>query len=373
VASPTTSGALSSSALGLTGPARASSLATTSVAMAATSLLAPPDESRSLAQRTRFLKSQSEGLGSTFRGRPADPAVPNWASALEKPVLSVQGKPPHLSVFQQYDASGDGKLNSDEVAALIKGMGFATTEDYIAGLIQVVDTDHSGRVEYGEFAKLWELLEKESQLAPYMRKVQANPAARIDVASGGNALHDLGLGRLLDSKLTGEAVEARQLRDACRVGNMAVVRNMLDRGVNVEDTDSMKDFETVLMLAAQGGHAEVVGALLAAGASPNCATAAGWTALHRAAMWGQAGTTMALVRGGASIHAKDRYGNTPREIALQYGRAEVAAFLTSVGAPDALGNVGMQTDAGGQRHKQVLSASLASVSSRPVEIAEDKL
>jgi ankyrin repeat protein len=82
---------------------------------------------------------------------------------------------------------------------------------------------------------------------------------------------------------------------------------------------------------------------------------------------------MALVRGGASIHAKDRYGNTPREIALQYGRAEVAAFLTSVGAPDALGNVGMQTDAGGQRHKQVLSASLASVSSRPVEIAEDKL
>eukprot|EP01047_Picozoa_sp_COSAG01_P071421 COSAG01_NODE_11077_length_2012_cov_1.479352_3_plen_136_part_00 len=58
------------------------------------------------------------------------------------------------------------------------------------------------------------------------------------------------------------------------------------------------------MLFCQGeGHEAVVQALLANGATPSAQNTAGWTPLHRAALWGQLGTAQLLVQGAAHIES----------------------------------------------------------------------
>ena len=158
---------------------------------------------------------------------------------------------------------------------------------------------------------------------------------------------ELSLRKLLAPPLADASLAARQLRDAARMADMPTLRTLIDSGrvKNTDEGEARRDYETALLLGAGEGHVAVVDALLAAGAEPDLANAAGWTALHRAAMWGHTEVAAVLVRGGASLHVVDRHGNTAREIAAQYGNGKVVDFLSSVGAPDSTGLVGMHTDA----------------------------
>eukprot|EP01052_Picozoa_sp_SAG31_P018032 SAG31_NODE_1260_length_9073_cov_2.761088_2_plen_247_part_00 len=166
--------------------------------------------------------------------------------------------------------------------------------------MKVVDTDDSGRIEYSEFSRLWKLMEQESALEVGRVIPTAVPAFEGAAMLRGGGGAEYALDKLLQPKLADQSNAARQLRDAARRGDMPAVRALLDsaRVPNIDEGEAQRDYETALLLAAEAGHVSVVSALLAAGAEPDLANPAGWTALHRAAMWGHADVAAALVRGG---------------------------------------------------------------------------
>ena len=113
-----------------------------------------------------------------------------------------------------------------------------------------------------------------------MVKALVAAGAKVDVAN------NYGVTPLLDASRTGDAAMMElllkagadpkrthpegetPLMAASRSGSVPAVRLLLDRGVDVNATDMFQQ-ETALMWAAAEGHAEVVDALLKAGADPN--------------------------------------------------------------------------------------------------------
>ncbi len=86
-------------------------------------------------------------------------------------------------------------------------------------------------------------------------------------------------------------------------------------------------------MASQAGHAQVVAALLAAGADANSATATGATALMLAARSGNTETVTRLVENGADINAKEKgFGQTALMVAAGLDRADVVKLLMARGA-----------------------------------------
>ena len=61
-------------------------------------------------------------------------------------------------LFDQYDADGSGALDRAEVIALLSGLGLATDDGYIDGMLDAYDTDGSGDVDREEFQKLFEAI-----------------------------------------------------------------------------------------------------------------------------------------------------------------------------------------------------------------------
>jgi Ca2+-binding EF-hand superfamily protein len=61
-------------------------------------------------------------------------------------------------LFDQYDADSSGALDRGEVIALLGGLGLATDDGYIDGMLDAYDTDGSGDVDREEFQKLFEAI-----------------------------------------------------------------------------------------------------------------------------------------------------------------------------------------------------------------------
>ena len=88
-----------------------------------------------------------------------------------------------------------------------------------------------------------------------------------------------------------------------------------------------------MYLAARGGHAGVVAALLAAGADPKAETSNGTTPLMIAAASGDTRTITALVENGSDINAMDKAkGETALMFAAAFNRAEAVKLLLARGA-----------------------------------------
>lgn len=68
------------------------------------------------------------------------------------------------------------------------------------------------------------------------------------------------------------------LSNAAAQGDLELVRQLLEAGADVNNTDSWG--HTPLMSASWGGHKEIVQVLLAHGANVNVTTSRGWTALR---------------------------------------------------------------------------------------------
>lgn len=116
------------------------------------------------------------------------------------------------------------------------------------------------------------------------------------------------------------------LTQAVRAGSVAAVKLLLDAGAN--PNRSAKDGRLPLMLAARGGHDEVLRVLLDKGADVNGRNADdGSTALMWAANNGYRSIVEMLIEGGAdpSIVAKD--GWTAGEAARMAGHVEIADKL----------------------------------------------
>ena len=105
---------------------------------------------------------------------------------------------------------------------------------------------------------------------------------------------------------------------------------MLDRGakINAKTDGGIRP----LTLAAQGGHAEIVRALLDKGAEVNAESKDGWPALSLAAANGHTDTVRALLDAGADVTAKAKNGGTALLVAASKGNSDIVELLNKPGA-----------------------------------------
>ena len=134
--------------------------------------------------------------------------------------------------------------------------------------------------------------------------------------------------------------EPSPLIQASRRGCAAAVEHLLGRGAGVNYRDSRR--RTALMWAAEGGHAGIAATLLAAGADPLLADAAGDTALTMGAWHGRLEVVRALVPVSDLEHSELDEGMTALQLAIAKDCPAVVSELLAAGAcvnaVDAKGN-----------------------------------
>ncbi|MBI4808852.1 MAG: ankyrin repeat domain-containing protein [Nitrosomonadales bacterium] len=126
-----------------------------------------------------------------------------------------------------------------------------------------------------------------------------------------------------------------ELMAAVKTGDTATVRNLLAAGAHVDSRD--ESGATLLMLAAQAGDLEMVEMLLERKADVNAADSAGWGALMKACYnpelkRGFADVVQALIAAGANIEAAIGYGVRPLMLAAGYGETAVVEALLQADA-----------------------------------------
>jgi hypothetical protein len=112
--------------------------------------------------------------------------VPVDASAAASPSLRIAGDSAHggdddvpsRARFLEFDISGDGRLSLDEVAALVAVMELPADRLFLRGIFAQLDKNHSGHIEYGEFAQLWGALKAEQSFKTSVRAAPARPPYR---------------------------------------------------------------------------------------------------------------------------------------------------------------------------------------------------
>mmetsp|Transcript_78201 Transcript_78201/g.221748 ORF Transcript_78201/g.221748 Transcript_78201/m.221748 type:complete len:257 (+) Transcript_78201:92-862(+) len=145
---------------------------------------------------------------------------------------------------------------------------------------------------------------------------------------------------------TDEAKEAENalwaavaFRGAVDKGELDEVETMLSEGANPIYKMGDGASWTVLMLAANGGHAPLVDRLCKGGRMPKVEDKdpAGFQAVMLAAFKGHAAICQALLDKKADVNCKNEDGETPLMMAAAEGHLEVVQLLLSSGAdPDAL-------------------------------------
>lgn len=127
-----------------------------------------------------------------------------------------------------------------------------------------------------------------------------------------------------DSKVFGVTA----LHDASRIGNVEIVRYLLQNGADVH-SKSYKGF-TALHAAAGSGKNAVVKILIEEGADVNEKAKDNVTALHWAAMEGNLETVKLLLNNGAEADSRtSKSGLTPKDFALREGHQNVVDLLST--------------------------------------------
>ena len=135
--------------------------------------------------------------------------------------------------------------------------------------------------------------------------------------------------------LVGEEWTARKeagseaLMRACLIGHTAAVKALLDRGADVNPSDS--NGWTPLMEAAFGGHADTIRVLLEEGADVNTKDQTGWTPLMEAASKGHLEAVIVLLAYGADANAKNVKGWTALK-ATPRGNTDIIKLLKEAAA-----------------------------------------
>ena len=123
---------------------------------------------------------------------------------------------------------------------------------------------------------------------------------------------------------------------AAVAGDVPTLATALAVGGSARNVTSRYD-GTALIAAAHLGHAEVVRALIRAGAPLDNVNNLGWTALIESIVLGDGGarhtdTLVALVTAGADVNLADRDGRTPLALARARGHDAMARVLEQAGA-----------------------------------------
>ncbi len=119
----------------------------------------------------------------------------------------------------------------------------------------------------------------------------------------------------------------QELLNAAREGHLDVVRNMLDKGVDINTKDGWDS--TPMMYAAANGHTDIVALLLERGVNINSTSRLERTPLMWAANRGQDGTVKFLIEKGADIASKDRGGKTALMLAVERNNQSTAELIRS--------------------------------------------
>ncbi|MDE3269151.1 MAG: ankyrin repeat domain-containing protein [Pseudomonadota bacterium] len=120
------------------------------------------------------------------------------------------------------------------------------------------------------------------------------------------------------------------LMSASRRGDLRAVDIFLEHGANVDVADLWHGF-TILRIASEEGHLDIVNRLLAAGADPLAVDKLGETALHRASARGHLDIVKALIP-VSDVHAQNIGGMTPLHWAARGGHIDVMIALLEAGA-----------------------------------------
>jgi cytohesin len=134
----------------------------------------------------------------------------------------------------------------------------------------------------------------------------------------------LPLGRVAAGQTGPSSLDA-ELIQAANLGDGAAVRQLLQKGANIEARDEYG--ATALTLAAHYSNAEVVKLLLDKGANVEAHDKYGSAALPLAAEQGKTDVVNLLLEKGANIEARDQYDSTPLLRAVFGGHPETVKVL----------------------------------------------
>ena len=121
-----------------------------------------------------------------------------------------------------------------------------------------------------------------------------------------------------------------QFLEAAEKGNLRVLRELLDVGVNPNCRTNM-NMITALMKASNNRHSDVVKMLLDAGANPNLMHQNGQTALMYASYKGHVDIVKMLLEAGANPNLTDKNRRTALMMASSENKALVASILIDFG------------------------------------------
>ena len=122
----------------------------------------------------------------------------------------------------------------------------------------------------------------------------------------------------------------KALFDAALTGDLASVKRWVEAGADVKW--HLSSGWTPLLVAVQGGNAEVVRFLAVRGGSLNATLPDGTGALTIAALQGKTDVAHFLVEAGADVNAATDDGRTPLMASCINNQAEITEFLTAHGA-----------------------------------------
>ncbi|XP_063161866.1 M-phase phosphoprotein 8 isoform X2 [Candoia aspera] len=132
--------------------------------------------------------------------------------------------------------------------------------------------------------------------------------------------------------LTNDVISSAQLRDAVKNGNYTMVKMALNSNeeYNLEQEDSSG--MTLVMLAAAGGHDDILRLLIRKGAKVNCRQKNGTTALIHAAEKNNLTTVALLLEAGAHVNVQQKNGETALMKACKRGNYDIVRLMIESGA-----------------------------------------
>ena len=124
-----------------------------------------------------------------------------------------------------------------------------------------------------------------------------------------------------------ELIDESELIDAAELGNINIVRQLLDRGVDPDFQEDDCNGDAALITASRNGFINIVGLLLNRGANPNIQDIDGDSALLHASEYGHIEIVNLLLNRGAIPNIQNRLGITPLRVAVLAENTDIERLL----------------------------------------------